>query len=292
MSKRSAQRPEGAEAGARALPERAPPDGGIKARSRSGRIGNGVWARRWLGILEGFGLGSRLSRGRGYARSGQVVSIDVSLGEVRATVQGSRPEPYSVRVSLRPFPDAIWERILETLGKTPAVGARLLNGELSPELERIVEETHFSLFPKEYGDLDTDCSCPDWEVPCKHLAALFYLIGEELDRDPRLILRLRGLEFDRLRTALTGANDQAPPAPEPIPIPTSDAEFWEGGEIDPLMAGSFDRTSDPAALLKRLGPFPFWSGTLPVTESLEPVYRAASNLGLELFLGRAFGKES
>jgi uncharacterized Zn finger protein len=167
-----------------------------------------------------------------------------------------------------------------------------LNGELPSELEQIVAETHFSLFPKEYGDLETDCSCPDWEVPCKHLAALFYLIGEELDRDPRLILRLRGLDPEKLRAALTGAVDQAPPAPEPIPLPIDDAAFWEGGEIDPAMAGAVDPASDPAAVLKRLGPFPFWSGTLPVTESLEPVYRAASALGLELLLGREFGKES
>jgi uncharacterized Zn finger protein len=221
-----------------------------------------------------------------------VVSIDVSLGEVLATVQGSRPKPYTVRVSLRRFPDAAWKRILEAASQTPALGARLLSGDLPPELERIVAETHFSLFPKEYGDLDTDCSCPDWEVPCKHLAALFYLIGEELDRDPRLILRLRGLDPERLLTALTGAADRAPPAPEPIPIPTDDAAFWEGGEIDPAMAGAVDPSSDPAAVLKRLGPFPFWSGTEPVTESLEPVYRAASALGLELLLGRSFGKES
>jgi uncharacterized Zn finger protein len=261
--------------------------GGIKARAQNGRIGSGPWARRWLGLLEGFGLGSRLSRGRSYARSGQVVSIDIAEGAVRASVQGSRPEPYTVRVSLRLFPEPIWERIL--VGITPAIGARLLNGELPSELERIVEETHFSLFPKEYGDLETDCSCPDWEVPCKHLAALFYLIGEELDRDPRLILRLRGLDPERLRAALTGGGEDAPPAPEPVPIPLDDAGFWEGGEIDP---GPVDMAADPIAVLKRLGPFSFWSGTQPVTESLEPVYRAASSFGLELLLGRAFGKDS
>jgi uncharacterized Zn finger protein len=264
---------------------------GIKARTQSGRIGSGPWARRWLGILESFGLGTRLSRGRSYARSGQVVSIDVTLGEVRASVQGSRPEPYAVRVSLKRFPDPIWKRILDAARGTPALGARLLNGELPAELERIVEETHFSLFPKEYGDIDTDCSCPDWEVPCKHLAALFYLIGEELDRDPRLILKLRGLEPEALRAALVG-DDQTVTTPEPAPLPADDAAFWEGGDLDPALAGSVDRAADPAAVLKRLGPFPFWSGTQPVTESLEPVYRSASAFALELLLGRAFGKES
>ena len=272
--------------------KRRPTKAGIKARAQSGRIGSGPWARRWLGVLESFGLGSRLSRGRSYARSGQVIPIDVEGGEVKASVQGSRPEPYSVRVSLRQFPKKTWAQILEGLRNAPAIGARLLNGELPPELERIVDDAHYSLFPKEYGDLDTDCSCPDWEVPCKHLAALFYLIGEELDRDPRLILRLRGLDPEKLRAAVTGATDRAPPAPEPIPLPTGDVEFWEGGEIDPLMAGTIDLASDATALLKRLGPFPFWSGAQPITESLEPVYREASSFGLELFLGRAFAKES
>jgi uncharacterized Zn finger protein len=266
--------------------------GGIKARAQSGRIGSGPWARRWLELLESFGLGSRLSRGRSYARSGQVVAIDVTLGEVAATVQGSRPEPYRVRVSLRRFPAPIWDRILAAAADTPALGARLLNGELPPELERIVSETHYSLFPKEYGDLETECTCPDWEVPCKHLAALFYLIGEELDRDPRLILKLRGLEPERLRAALIGSVEQPTAPPEAVPLPIDEDAFWEGGELDPAMAGSVDPAADSTAVLKRLGPFPFWSGTQPITESLEPVYRAASSFGLELLLGRAFGKES
>lgn len=263
------------------------PLAGIKARAQSGRIGSGPWAKRWLALLESFGLGSRLSRGRTYARSGQVVSIDVAAGEVVAVVQGSRPEPYRVRVSVRRFPDHVWDRFLEGAGSTPALGARLLSGELPPEIERLAEETHHSLFPKEYGDLETECSCPDWEVPCKHLAALFYLIGEELDRDPRLILKLRGLEPERLRSALTGATEEIA-EPESVPLAADDASFWEGGEIDPALAGPLDRAADPTAVLKRLGPFPFWSGAQPVTESLEPVYRAAGSFGLELLLGRAF----
>ena len=36
------------------------------------------------------------------------------------------------------------------------------------------------------------CSCPDSEVPCKHLAATFYLLAEAFDEDPFLILRWRG----------------------------------------------------------------------------------------------------
>ncbi len=268
--------------------KRRPVPAGIKARAQSGRIGTGAWARRWLGTLEGFGLGSRLSRGRTYARSGQVTAIDVELGEVRASVQGSRPTPYQVRVSMRPFPDAIWDRILESVRAVPALGGRLLNGELPPELEQITAETHHSLFPKEYGDLETECTCPDWEVPCKHLAALFYLIGEELDRDPRLILKLRGLEPERLRLALVGVSDETPAQPEPTPLPSDDQAFWEGGELDPAMAGSVDPAADVTAVLKRLGPFPFWSGTQPITESLEPVYRAAGAFGLELLLGHAF----
>jgi uncharacterized Zn finger protein len=265
--------------------------GGIKARAQTGRIGIGPWARRWLELLESFGLGSRLSRGRGYARSGKVVAIDVALGEVVASVQGSRPEPYRVRVALREFPAKVWDRILENAASTPALGARLLNGELPPEIERIVTDTHFSLFPKEYGDLETECSCPDWEVPCKHLAALFYLIGEELDRDPRLILKLRGLEPERLRAALIGSADQ-PVAPEMIPLPLDTESFWDGGELDASTAGSVDPAADVTAVIKRLGPFPFWSGAQPIGESLEPVYRAASGFGIELLLGRAFGKES
>ena len=61
---------------------------GLKAKSKRGSIGETWWSKRWVGVLESFNLGARLTRGRSYARKGQVISIDVKPGVVQARVQG------------------------------------------------------------------------------------------------------------------------------------------------------------------------------------------------------------
>src|SRR5437867_7762850 len=82
--------------------------GGIKAQSKRGSFGESWWAKRWIAVLESFGIGARLQRGRSYARRGQVASIDISEGKVIATVQGSRPKPYSVSIAVKLIGKADW----------------------------------------------------------------------------------------------------------------------------------------------------------------------------------------
>src|SRR5436305_940351 len=82
--------------------------GGIRAQSQRGGFGASWWAHRWIAILEGFNLGSRLQRGRSYARSGQVLSIEIGSGSVAADVQGSRPRPYHVRIEVKPISKGDW----------------------------------------------------------------------------------------------------------------------------------------------------------------------------------------
>src|SRR5438067_5540548 len=89
--------------------------GGIRAQSKRGSFGESWWAKRWIAVLEGFDLGARLTRGRSYARSGQVLSIDVAPGRVKAKVQGSRPKPYDVAIEVQQLTPAEWDRVLEKL---------------------------------------------------------------------------------------------------------------------------------------------------------------------------------
>lgn len=173
-------------------------DNGIKARTARGNIGESWWSRRFLDVLESFALGNRLSRGRTYARKGQVIHLDVSPGEVRADVQGSRRQPYRVRVGLAPFPALVWAKAEIALSEEAYASAKLLAGEVPPELEDIFAAAGAPLFPGRVGDLDQRCSCPDREVPCKHLAAVFYLLAEAFDDDPFLILQWRGRDRDAL----------------------------------------------------------------------------------------------
>jgi uncharacterized Zn finger protein len=173
-------------------------EGGLKARTTRGTIGSSWWSRRFLDVLESFAMGSRLTRGRTYARKGQVISLEVAPGEVRSSVQGSRARPYHVVIKLKPFGELVWAKAEIALAEQALPTAKLLAGEGPPELEEIFSAAGAPLFPTRAGDLDQRCSCPDWEVPCKHLAATFYLLAEAFDDDPFLILRWRGRDREPL----------------------------------------------------------------------------------------------
>ncbi|MGZ5441912.1 MAG: SWIM zinc finger family protein [Thermoanaerobaculia bacterium] len=240
---------------------------GIKARSKRGAFATQWWAKRWISVLEGFNLGARLQRGRSYARGGQVLGIDVQPGRVKARVQGSRNEPYRVSIAVKPFTPDERARFAAALAASPLHLAKLLAGEMPQDIESVLEQRRVSLFPARQSELTTDCSCPDWSNPCKHIAAVYYLLGEEFDRDPFLLLHVRGISRDDL-------TEPAPArAPESAPIPASD-NFWEGtrptqdliGDIDPLAR---------LALLERLGPFPFWRSEETLAEIVGPILKAA-----------------
>lgn len=177
-----------------------PVTGGVVARSTRGRIGEQWWSRRFLGVLESFALGSRLTRGRSYARKGQVVSLDVGPGQVRSSVQGTRRTPYAVRIGLAPFPELVWAKVEVTLAEQAIHSARLLAGEMPADLDDVFAAAGAPLFPQRVSDLSMSCSCPDVAVPCKHIAATFYLLAEAFDEDPFRILAWRGRE----RSALLG----------------------------------------------------------------------------------------
>jgi hypothetical protein len=201
-------------------------EGGLRTRSARGQIGESWWSKRFLGVLESFALGSRLTRGRSYARAGQVLSLTVAPGVVRAGVQGSRPQPYDVRIGLAVFPDDVWAQFEAAVAAQALFSARLLAGELPPEIEDVLP-----LFPRALRDLSMTCSCPDSAVPCKHLAAAFYLLAEEFDTDPFQILHWRGRTRDILLAHL-GSTTQEPPTapligdlPSP-PIIDSPERYW------------------------------------------------------------------
>ena len=148
-------------------------------------------------------MGSRLSRGRTYARKGQVISLEVQAGEVRAKVQGSRTRPYDVRIGLAAFSQLVWAKAEIALSEQALPSAKLLAGEVPPELEELFAAAGAPLFPRRGAELDQRCSCPDGFVPCKHLAATFYLLAEAFDDDPFLILRWRGRRtLSRMNSAM------------------------------------------------------------------------------------------
>jgi uncharacterized Zn finger protein len=205
-------------------------EGGIKARSRRGAIGEQWWSRRFISVLESCGMSGRLARGRSYARAGQVLDFKLSQGKVTAQVQGSRVRPYQVRIGVLPLTTPQWRRVQQRLASQALFRAKLLAGEMPHEIEEVFAGCGTPLFPRLAGDLDMRCSCPDWEVPCKHLAAVCYVLAEEFDRDPFSMLAWRGKGRGQLLAALRRiqGTSQAPPGDEAHPAGSGGA--GSGGE--------------------------------------------------------------
>ena len=269
-----------------------PVKGGIKAQSQRGTFGSSWWAKRWIDVLEGFDIGTRLGRGCSYARRGQVVSIEIDQGTVDAEVQGSRPWPYQVSIEVKTLKKKDWRKLAPVLAKRAIFSAKLLAGEMPEDVEEAFTDAGLSLFPSRGSDLDTDCTCPDWSNPCKHVVAVYYLLGEEFDRDPFLIFKLRGIEREELTGLLGSHLESTPPTEqeeEPNIPPESLSEdpkvFWgqTGGEC--ALSEEVFVPAVSAALPHRLGSFPFWQGQEGFLTTMEKIYRQASTAGLDVFLG-------
>jgi len=282
--------------------------GGIKAQSKRGTFGESWWAKRWIAVLESFHIGSRLERGRSYARRGQVVAIDIDRGVVKAKVQGSRPTPYTVTILFKTLTAANWRKLTQALSSKALFAPKLLAGEMPQDIEQVFTAVGLSLFPATLQELETECSCPDWSNPCKHIAAVYYLLGEEFDRDPFLLFSLRGISRDELVSQLGGvsaapqrdnalvrqdagsASSSLVPSASSEPLPVETAQFWRGADLPEDVFGEVQIPPVSAALPRRLGNFPFWRGAERLLDVLEPLYRQASQRGLAAFLGE-LGKE-
>jgi len=192
-------------------------EGGIRAKSKRGAIGSQWWSRRFIGVLESYGMSGRLARGRSYARAGQVLEFALDEGKVTARVQGSRVQPYQVRLGVTPLSAAQWGRVCERLAGAALFRAKLLAGEMPHEIEEVFADCGTPLFPEDVDDLDMRCTCPDWEVPCKHLAAVCYVLAEAFDADPFAMLAWRGRGRDDLLAALRSTVTEAPALVTEVP---------------------------------------------------------------------------
>lgn len=248
-------------------------EGGVKARSVRGAIGTSWWSGRFIEVLEGLGVGGRLQRGRNYARRGQVISLDIDAGAVVASVQGSRPRPYRVRIGITAFGKAEWASVEEALAGNAWFVATMLAGEMPADIEDVFTAVGLSLFPRGADELSMDCSCPDREVPCKHLAAVFYLLAERFDDDPFRILAWRGREREDLLGRMHEADsERGHPAPAGAPLTEVLDAFFVSPTPVPLRRGH----ASGAMLVDQLPPVDVLVRSRPLAEVLRPVYAALS----------------
>ncbi len=153
------------------------------------------WGARWLDALTHIDYDNRLPRGRSYANKEAVRDLTVEGTKIRAKIQGSRPRPYQVTITVPPTPKHQVKNLLEEIAADPVLIARLLNRELDPALLELADRLGITIFPARWKDLAMQCSCPDWAVPCKHLAAVIYLLSREIDGNPFLVFSLRGIDL-------------------------------------------------------------------------------------------------
>jgi uncharacterized Zn finger protein len=276
------------------------PANGIRAQSK--KFGQTWWASRWLAALERLVDAARLGRGRSYARSGQVLNIDITPGVVQSRVQGSRPKPYQVEIQIAPLSEAEWNKVADAMAAQAIFAARLLVGEMPQDIEEAFAQAGVHLFPASRGDLKTKCSCPDYANPCKHVAAVYYLLGEQFEADPFLIFQLRGRSKEEIMAMLrarrsateaaTVETSAAEPAPQEQALALEECLscFWEGlSELDGLPA-AIEAPAVDGAPVKRLGAPGFWQNQrVDLVVTLTQAYQAVTRASVDVALGAEVG---
>ena len=150
------------------------------------------WVERWLDLLDSYRFKKRLERGRSYAREGNVLSMEFANSRAKAEVQGSDDTPYRVSLSLDSFSNEDWNFVISKMSEKAVFSAQLLAGEMPETIEAVFTASGLSLFPFTLNDVRSRCNCPDKANPCKHIAAVYYQLGDRFSEDPFIIFQLRG----------------------------------------------------------------------------------------------------
>jgi uncharacterized Zn finger protein len=269
-----------------------PPERGIRMK----KAGTTWWGQRWIEALEGVldGDSARLARGRTYARAGRTHDLFVKGGKVTARVTGSRAKPYEITIELTQLDATAWKKAIDEMASKAQFSAELLAGRMPQAIDEAFAEAGASLFPKRRAELETNCSCPDWGDPCKHVAATHYVLGEALDRDPFLIFELRGRTkhqvLEALRAARSGESEttankarksKAPPGAT-VEVRTVKLEKLTARDYEkpreplPTLRFGFDEPVTHGAVLRQLGAPAAWNGAASPADVLSPMVRAAA----------------
>lgn len=265
------------------------------------------WSLRWIEALGENIDSGRMSRAKTYARKGQVVDIDISCGLVTASVQGSGAKPYKVKLTF-PAADKTQEALIfERFKESASFAAELLAGEMPRETEDIFKEAELPLFLDRRSMLSLRCSCPDSATLCKHIAAVLILLAEVIDDDPFLLLKIRGIDKEKLMDTLTSENVQEDENWFDDLYAESDYTVTGGSDVeDPSDISDISQNTNlpldeswygrkVAFPLREIGgkdgtltaievmtDFPFWRGGAPFKQMIKPMYERARDMAFEL----------
>ena len=166
------------------------------------------WVQRWVELLNTYRFKKRLERGRRYAREGNILSLEFKGAKVVALVQGTANEPYKLSIWMDAFSDEDWSYVIDTLSEKAIYSAQLLAGEMPADIEAVFTASGLSLFPFTLADVRSKCNCPDPKNPCKHIAAVYYQLGDFFREDPFVLFQLRGRTKAQILEALRQKRQQ------------------------------------------------------------------------------------
>ena len=254
-------------------------DGGLAVRAQRGKIGEQWWSRRFVEILERICQPGRLARGRSYARKGQVMDFALEPGRVGGRVQGSRPEPYAITITIPAYDETDWQLIEDALSTQALYRAALLAGDMPHEIVDLFDELDLPLFP---SALEMKCSCPDWAVPCKHASAVLYVLAEAFDDDPFLVLAWRGRSrealLDSLRAQPAPLETPDPLAVDEVPLESRLTDYYSPAiSLSRLRERPTRITAPPELLLRALDPPQIKVRHIPLIDLLRPAYRSLAD---------------
>lgn len=270
------------------------------------------WGQRFLAALEEFTDPARLGRGRSYARGGRVLHYTLTNGTITARVRGSinpyfgvYKEPlYETSVSFKAISTSDWNKVLGQITARADLVTKLLMNEMPETIEEAFTRIGLHLLPHSQRDLVTSCSCPDYANPCKHIAAVYYLLATALDQDPFVMFELRGISRTSLQAELARsplgrilaaalASTELPvepvetyftrPTREPIAVVSSFKAFWTGAKRLPTPLVTASSAPVPALLIKKQGDYPpFWQKDVSFISVMEELYERVRVKSLHL----------
>ena len=162
------------------------------------------WGKQWIQSNLKIGRPFRMQRGIEYVKDKRRLdNFSIIPGQIFATVQGTAPTPYRVKIRFETILEEEWKIILKKLTNKTINIIELLEGSLPEEIITIFNESKYSLFPDASKGLNATCSCPDKAIPCKHIAAVILYLAQVIDFNPFLLLELRGKLKSEILTDLS-----------------------------------------------------------------------------------------
>lgn len=240
--------------------------GGIKPDSKRGDIGQSWLADEWTYMLEEMDPGGEFTRGKTYARKGQVLKLSVELGQVIGNVQGSEKYPYHTSIKFEPQNADYWREFASILREQPIIAARVLVGEMPEDIMEALERKGLELFPADMH-AEISCDCDAWTAMCRHALAMCYILAEEFDRDPFLYLKILGIGREGL-LGLMGLRTQheVPDTMKANILSTKTApRHGVVHNLDSPVDGGSSRVDQKSAKYSSNGPY-FVMGGLPPNE--------------------------